>query len=142
MAGRLEGKYGEVQTTPEAELKNWTSGTRIFFTVFYYSLGGFAGPYRTMNDMERFQCMSRNAAENETYFLLLAYAWTLVELPDWAGQALEAYVYSRIAHFVAYCFLRIQPWRALLWTVGVVINMVMAGHILMQTTAGATKEEL
>lgn len=96
-----------------------------------------------MNDMERFQCMERNATENETYFLLVAYAWTLVDnMPEWAPTAVEAYVYARFAHFVLFCFLRIQPWRAIVWFVTVVINMVIAINILQQFPSAGAKSEL
>ena len=95
-----------------------------------YSLGAFAGPYRTLNDMERFQAMERNSAENEPFFLLLAYAWKEYDMPDWAGTTVEWYVYSRLLHFVFYMFLRIQPWRAILWTVGVAINLVISFNII------------
>lgn len=130
MAGRLENKYGEFQTTPEAHPSQWYG--KFMFPIFYYALLGFAGPYRTMNDMERFQCMERNATENETYFMAMALAWPKISggVPDWAPTALLVYTYSRFAHFVLYSFLRIQPWRAIAWTVGVVINMVIAVSIL------------
>lgn len=82
--------------------------------------------------MERFQCMERNAAENEPYFLLVAYAWAQFDVPAWGPAMIEYYVYSRILHFVWYMIIRTQPWRALLWSVGVVINLVIAGNILMQ----------
>ncbi|CAB9509770.1 expressed unknown protein [Seminavis robusta] len=142
IANELKGKFGEEETTPEAQLDQWHG--RWLYPILYYSMGSFAGPYRTMNDMVRFQCMARNACENEAQFLLVAYAWTLVdEMPDWAPQALVIFVYSRILHFVIYAFVRIQPWRAVVWTVGVVINMAIAGNILMQVPmGGVTKSEL
>ena len=107
---------------------HWTH--MILLYTSDYSLGAFAGPYRTLNDMERFQAMERNAVENEPFFLLLAHAWTQFDMPDWAGTAIEWYVYSRLLHFVFYMFLRIQPWRAILWTVGVAINLVISYNII------------
>ena len=108
---------------------------KSFFYFLYYSLGAFAGPYRTMNDMQRFQAMQRNSVENEPFFLLTAYAWTQFDMPDWAPRAIELYVFSRLAHFVFYMILRIQPWRAILWTVGAIINLVISWHVLCSANA-------
>jgi len=82
---------------------------------------------------ECFQAMQRNAVEDEPFFLLTAYAWSQ---PEWAPAAVELYVYSRIAHFVFYMILRIQPWRAVLWMVGLVINMVISWHVICGLSLG------
>ncbi|KAL9190509.1 hypothetical protein ACHAXT_000215 [Thalassiosira profunda] len=130
---RLKGKFGNFDVTPEAQLETWQLGSKNWlYPLFYYSLGCFAGPYRTLNDMERFQAMERNAVENEPYFLLVAYAWAQFDVPAWGPAMIEYYVYSRVLHLVWYQIIRSQPWRALLWSAGVVINMVIAGNILMQ----------
>jgi len=89
--------------------------------------------------MERFQAMERNAVENEPFFLLLAYSWVQFDIPDWAGTAVEWYVYSRLLHFVFYMFLRIQPWRAILWTVGVAINLVISFNIVASSMKSDSK---
>ena len=131
---RLKGdKYGNYSETPEADPKNWKFMPHAFFYVFYYGLLAFGGPFLTENYFDRFQSMERNAVENEPFFLALAAVWSYApgDMPEWAPKALLVFTYARIVHFILFAFLQIQPWRAIAWTVGVVVNVVMAVNVLL-----------
>jgi uncharacterized MAPEG superfamily protein len=130
VANNLENEFGDLATTPEAHPSKWVGG-QFLFPVIRIGHGAFAGPYRSRNDMHRFQAMERNAAENETFFFIIALIWPYAGLPDWAPTALSIYVYSRFLHFILYCFVRVQPWRAVAWVVGVVVNLAIAVNILI-----------
>lgn len=117
--------------TPEAEPSNWHIPQ--IFPLFYYSMGCNVGPFRGQNDLARFASMEVNASQNETYFLVLALAWPQLvssALPDWAPTAVLVFMYSRLLHFVLYCFFQVQPWRAFAWMAGLVTNIVIAVHLL------------
>mmetsp|Transcript_10964 Transcript_10964/g.30773 ORF Transcript_10964/g.30773 Transcript_10964/m.30773 type:complete len:97 (+) Transcript_10964:343-633(+) len=90
--------------------------------------------------MERFQAMERNAVENETFFLILAASWPSipVDMPDWAPTALLVFVYLRFVHFALYCFIKIQPWRAISWTLSTVVLNAMAINILISLSKKGT----
>jgi uncharacterized MAPEG superfamily protein len=80
--------------------------------------------------------METNSTENEPYFLALASVWPLAvggygALPTWAPAALTTFVYSRLGHFGLYMG-KLQPWRAVAYTVGVATNLVISGNILMK----------
>ena len=106
---------------------------KFLYPVLYYAVGAFGGPYREKEDMERFQAMERNAVENEMFFLALATIWPSipVDMPDWAPTALLGFTYLRFIHFTLYCFIRVQPWRAISWTVSTVVLNAMAINILL-----------
>jgi uncharacterized MAPEG superfamily protein len=97
------------------------------FNFLYYAMGSFAGPMRTENDIDRLLSMESNASQNETFFLILAALWPYSSggVPAWASAALMYYTYSRMVHFVLYCFIKIQPWRGVVWAVGVMILLAM-----------------
>jgi uncharacterized MAPEG superfamily protein len=130
MANKLENEFGDLATTPETHPSKWGAG-KFLFPVIATAVGAFAGPYRSKNDLHRFQAMERNAVENETFFLIIALVWPYAGLPDWAPTALSVFVYSRFLHFILYCFVRVQPWRAQAYTVGVVVNLTVAVNILI-----------
>ena len=128
-AGELTPEFSDHKK--ESLPENWQ--VKILYPILYYTVGGFGGPFRGKEDMERFQAMERNAVENETYFLILAVIWpTLpIDMPDWAATALLAFVYLRFVHFALYCFIKIQPWRAIAWTLATVVLNAMAINILI-----------
>jgi uncharacterized MAPEG superfamily protein len=135
----LEGKYGNTEKTPESDPKKWYP--TAFFPVLYNMMCCFGGPWLDDNTFERLLCMEKNATENEPYFMALATAWPLAvggyaALPVWAPTAVMTYVYSRIGHFGFYMG-KVQPWRALAYTVGVVSNVVISGNILMNTMSSS-----
>ena len=103
-----------------------------FYDILYYALLAF-GPFVTDNYFERFRSMERNAVENETFFLALASVWPHAPggLPEeWATTALLTFTYIRFVHFVLYCFIQVQPWRAIAWTVGALVVLSIAVNIL------------
>ena len=74
--------------------------------------------------------MSKNATENEPFFLVMAMAWPLLgSTPEVAPKLVNAYVAARVLHYFFYMIVRRQPWRAFAWTASAVINMTMAYHI-------------
>ena len=97
----------------------------------------FAGPGRTENDLDRFLCATRNASENEPFFFVVASAWMLLDIPEWGPKAVNSYAILRVLHFVFYCLIRKQPFRALAWTGGAVVTMTIAGNILSQTMSSS-----
>ena len=154
MAGKLEGKFGELQTTPEAHPTKWYGG--FMFPIFYYALFGWIGPYRGANDMERFLCMERNASENEPHFILVSIMWWWAASssssrsnngagwPSWAPTAVYFFLYMRLLHVAFYCFVRIQPWRAVFWSMGVIATLVVSVQVLLTLAAnqGGSSAEL
>lgn len=128
-AGELKGDFAD--NKPESHPENWQ--VKVMYPILYYFVGASFGPFRGREDMERLQAMERNAVENETFFLALAVIWpnVPVELPDWAPAALLAFTYFRFIHFAFYCFIKIQPWRAIAWTLSTVALNVMAINILV-----------
>ena len=128
-AGELTPEFSDHKK--ESLPENWQ--VKMLYPILYYAVGGFGGPFRGKEDMERFQAMERNAVENETFFLILAVIWPSlpIDMPDWAGTALLAFVYLRFVHFALYCFIKIQPWRAIAWTLATVILNAMAINIII-----------
>jgi uncharacterized MAPEG superfamily protein len=84
--------------------------------------------------------MEVNASQNETYFLLMAMVWPYASAgaPGWAPLALQAYVYSRLIHFVLYTLVKVQPWRAFAWVASILILLIMAINVLF--VGGSTLE--
>ena len=137
MSHELKGKFGQVATTPESAPSNWSIGETWLYPAFYYSLIAFAGPGRTDNDLDRFICMARNSSENEPFFMVVASAWMLVDVPEWGPKAVNAYAILRLLHFTFYCLIQKQPFRALAWVGSAVVTMTIAGNILSQTIASS-----
>ena len=98
----------------------------------------FAGPGRTDNDLDRFLCMARNSSENEPFFIMVASAWMLLDVPEWGPKAVNAYVILRLLHFAFYCLIQKQPFRAFAWIGSAVVTMTIAGNILSQTMASSS----
>jgi hypothetical protein len=113
---------------------------QVTSTVLYYGLGAFGGPLLSANDLDRLNCMEVNASQNETYFLLMAMVWPYASAgaPAWAPWALQAYVYSRMIHFVLYTLVKVQPWRAFAWSASILILLIMAINVLF--AGGSTLE--
>ena len=128
-AGELEGEFAD--NRKESHPEKWQ--VKVLYPLFYYAVGGFGGPYRGKEDMERFRAMERNAVENELFFLVLATIWPSipVNVPHWAPTALSLFTYLRFVHFTLYCFIKIQPWRAIAWTASTIVLNGMAINILV-----------
>jgi uncharacterized MAPEG superfamily protein len=115
--------------SPESDPSQWYG--KFLFPFMYHGMGGSVGPLRSKADMARFQAMEVNATQNETFFMILAIVWPNIgPPPDWAPTALLIFTYSRFAHFLLFTVIRMQPWRAMAWVVGVGVNIAMAINIL------------
>ena len=120
------------ETTPESEAKKWDLP---IFGILQLALGSTVGPFRDENSLERFVCMSKNATENEPYFMAMAIVWPLLgPTPEIAPKLLQGYVACRLAHYAIFMFVRRQPWRALAWTASAMVNLTIAYQVY-QTVA-------
>lgn len=116
--------------SPEGDPSQWYG--QFLFPIFRHMMGGSVGPFRSKQDLARLLAMENNAAQNETYFMVLAMLWPNagIAMPDWASMALTIFTYSRFAHFVFFVFIRMQPTRALAYFAGFVVNCAIAINIL------------
>jgi hypothetical protein len=132
---RLATRQMGQSVAPEGDPSQWQ--LPVVFPLLYYAMGSFAGPWRSEADLARFQVMEVNASQNETYFMILAMVWPNVGggggagmMPDWAPMALLIFTYARMAHFVIFTVVKVQPWRAFAYTAGVLVTIAMSVNIL------------
>lgn len=124
--------------TPESAISQWSLGAGTWmYPLFYYAMFCFTGPGRTENDLDRFLSIARNTSENEPFFFMVASAWMFLDVPEWGPTVVNAYAGLRVLHFVFYCLIHKQPFRALAWTGSAVVIMTIAGNILSQTLSSS-----
>jgi len=81
--------------------------------------------------VDRSRRMHRNDLENIPAFLAAGLVFVAVDPALWLAQALMyGFVLARIAHFAAYATQQIHEIRATFYTIGSVIVIYMAGHVL------------
>ncbi|HYD94134.1 MAG TPA: MAPEG family protein [Noviherbaspirillum sp.] len=81
--------------------------------------------------VQRCASVWRNDVENLPLFLALALTYVLLGAPPAAAQPLFfAYVALRYAHTAVY-LLGLQPWRALMYLLGMAVCWVIAARILL-----------
>jgi len=85
-----------------------------------------------INDyVDRSRRMHRNDLENIPAFLVVGLLFVAVVPPLWAAQVLMyGFVAARAAHFVAYATSRSHEVRATFYTIGSLIVIYMAAHVL------------
>ena len=85
-----------------------------------------------VNDyVDRSRRMHRNDLENIPAFLIAGLLFILVDPPLWAAQVLMyGFVLARMAHFVAYVTKQTHEVRATFYTIGSLIVIYMAVHVL------------
>ena len=85
--------------------------------------------------MDRLISCSRNNAENEPYFVMAAFGWGLVASPPaYSTKLLIAFMGFRYLHTFVYLFVRKQPYRALAWAPGIMLNVFVSAQVLMETS--------
>lgn len=76
--------------------------------------------------VERIRRIHQNDLENLPFFLVAGLLFVFAEPSLWLARLLlYGYVLSRLAHFAAYLTARTHDVRAMLWTLGSVILIVM-----------------
>lgn len=85
-----------------------------------------------LNDyVDRSRRMHRNDLENIPGFLIAGLLFVTVDPAVWLAQVLMyGFVLARIAHFAAYATKQIHEMRATFYTIGSLIVIYMAGHVL------------
>lgn len=85
--------------------------------------------------VERFRRIHQNDLENVPMFLAAGFLFVMTDPAVWVAQALFwGYAASRLLHFWAYATAKSHDLRATFWTVGVVMVMGMAVHVLGRAT--------
>jgi glutathione S-transferase len=81
--------------------------------------------------VERIRRIHQNDLENVPLFLVAGFLFVLTDPPLWIAQVLfYGYVVTRLLHFWAYATAQAHDLRATFWTLGVVMVMGMAVHIV------------
>lgn len=81
--------------------------------------------------VDRSRRMHRNDLENIPAFWIAGFLMVLTEPPLWLAQILFfGFVAARLAHAVAYATARSHEMRATFYTIGSLIVLYMAGHVL------------
>jgi glutathione S-transferase len=81
--------------------------------------------------VDRSRRMHRNDLENIPGFLIAGLLFVAVDPALWLAQLLMyGFVLARIAHFTAYATRQIHEVRATFYTIGSLIVIYMAGHVL------------
>jgi len=123
------------RTVPEAgdkRLRNDEDRSDSFplVSLFRAMLIGY-GPFADKDTMDRLISCARNNSENEPYFVMTALAWGVVTTPPEFGESLlVTYMATRYLHTFVYIFVRKQPYRALTWAPGILINLFMSAQVL------------
>ena len=82
--------------------------------------------------VERIRRIHQNDLENLPFFLVAGLLFVLAEPSLWLARLLlYGYVVSRLLHFAAYLTARTHDVRAMLWTLGSVILIVMTVMALL-----------
>jgi len=90
-----------------------------------------------VNDyVDRSRRMHRNDLENIPAFLAAGLLFVVVDPALWLAQGLMyGFVLARLAHFTAYLTKQTHEVRATFYTIGSLIVIYMAGHVLWQVLA-------
>ena len=81
--------------------------------------------------VDRSRRMHRNDLENIPGFLIAGLLFVAVDPALWLAQLLMyGFVLARIAHFFAYATRQVHEVRATFYTIGSLVVIYMAGHVL------------
>eukprot|EP00051_Salpingoeca_urceolata_P003336 m.57062 g.57062 ORF g.57062 m.57062 type:complete len:172 (-) comp12693_c0_seq1:35-550(-) len=104
---------------------------RILGPIFKVLLLAF-GPFGSKDFTFRLDGVCQNSAENEPFFLALAYAWgAFCTVPDFAVLILKVYWIARVVHALAYLFVRVQPFRAVGFLTGLGLQIFVAVQVVL-----------
>lgn len=85
--------------------------------------------------VERFRRIHQNDLENVPFFLAAGFLFLFTDPdPRVATLLFYGYALSRLLHFWAYATAKSHDLRATFWTIGVLIIMGMAVHVLANAT--------
>lgn len=90
-----------------------------------------------VNDyVDRSRRMHRNDLENIPAFWVAGLLFVLIDPALWLAQVLMyGFVAARLAHFIAYTSKQTHEVRATFYTIGSLIVIYMAGHVLLAVLA-------